>query len=152
MPSVSVAPVAPQEWRRGEFSISSDASRLDVSLIHAFLTENYFDTKGIHIDTIVAAIRGSLCFGVYEGGRQVGFARVVTDHASFAYLCDDFILEAYRGRGLARWMMECILDHPQLHTIRRWILGPTHDTRLYEKFGFKPLDSSQWLERMADRP
>lgn len=151
MSATAASPVTHQEWRRGEFSVSTDASRLDISLIHAFLAENYFDTKGIDKDTMAAAIRGSVCFGVYEGARQVGFARVVTDYARFAYLCDDFILEAYRGRGLARWMMECILGHPQLQAIRRWILGPTHDTRLYEKFGFKPLDSSQWLERMTHR-
>jgi GNAT superfamily N-acetyltransferase len=149
MPTQSAT--APQlrihEQCRGEFLISTDPARLDLDAIHGFLTRGYFDTVGINKDTLARAIRGSVCFGIYEGERQVGFARVVSDFATFAYLADDYVLESHRGRGLGRFLMECIGTHPDLQGIRRWILGPTHDTRLYEKFGFRPLKDT-WMERV----
>ncbi len=135
-----------QEYRKGEFLISTDPAKLDLDAIQAFLARGYFDTAGVNRDTVARAARGSLCFGVYEGVQQVGFARIISDYATFAYLCDDYILETHRGRGLARWMMECIQSHPRLQGLRRWLLGPTHDTRLYEKFGFRPL-ADQWMEK-----
>ncbi len=141
-----ILPTAIQEHRKGEFLISTDPGKLDVAAIHAFLTRGYFDTAGIAQETVAHATRGSLCFGVYHGEQQVGFARIISDYATFAYLTDDYILEAYRGRGLGKWMMECIQAHPQLQGLRRWILGPTHDVRLYEKFGFRSLQG-QWMEK-----
>ncbi len=137
-----------QEYRREQFLISTDRSKLNVDAIHAFLARGYFDTSGITKEIVARAVQGSLCFGVYDGSQQVGFARVITDHATFAYLCDDYILETHRGRGLAKWLMECIRAHPQLQGLRRWVLGPTHDTRLYEKFGFQPL-RGQWMEKLG---
>ncbi|MFB3814783.1 MAG: GNAT family N-acetyltransferase [Terriglobales bacterium] len=135
-----------QEHSRGEFLVSTDPARIDLSVVHRFLT-NYWETEGIPAELVARAIEHSLCFGVYEGTKQVGFARVVTDCATFAYLCDDFVLEDYRGRGLARFLMECIQAHPGLQGLRRWFLGPTRDRRLYEKFGFKPLaDPGQYME------
>jgi GNAT superfamily N-acetyltransferase len=140
-------PTAIQEHRKGEFLISTDPGKLDVEAVQAFLTRGYFDTTGIAKETVARATRGSLCFGVYHGEQQVGFARIISDYATFAYLSDDYILEAYRGRGLGKWMMECIQAHPQLQGLRRWILGPTHDVRLYEKFGFRTLQG-QWMEKL----
>jgi GNAT superfamily N-acetyltransferase len=139
-----------QEYRRGNFLISTDPDKMDVDAIQSFLGRGYFDTIGITKEMVTRAIRGSLCFGIFDGAQQVGFARIVTDGATFAYLCDDYVLETHRGRGLATWMMECIGAHPQLQGLRRWILGPTHDTRLYAKFGFKPLAAPQdWMEKRA---
>jgi GNAT superfamily N-acetyltransferase len=110
-----------------------------VEAIQAFLTRGYFDTAVIAKETVARATQGSLCFGVYDGVQQVGYARIISDYATFAYLCDDYILETNRGRGLGKWMMECIQAHPHLQGLRRWILGPTHDIRLHEEFGFRPL-------------
>lgn len=147
----STAPASPiEEYRRGELLISTDPDKQDVNAIQAFLTQGYFDTVGVEKETVAKAVRSSLCFGIFDGGRQVGFARVITDQVTFAYLCDDYVLESHRGQGLGRWLMECIQAHPQLQGIRRWILGPTHDTRLYEKFGFRPL-AGQWMEKLAQR-
>lgn len=127
-----------QEYRKEQFLISTDPAKLDVNSIHAFLSHSYWETKGIPKEIVDRSIRGSLCFGVYEGQQQVGFARVITDRATFAFLCDDYILESHRGRGLGRWLMECILSHPDLQALRRWIVV-TRDDRLYKKFGFTPL-------------
>ena len=138
-----------QEYRRGELLISTDSGKLDVEAIQAFLRRGYFDTAGIAKETVARATQGSLCFGVYDGVQQVGYARIISDYATFAYLCDDYILETHRGRGLGKWMMECIQAHPQLQGLRRWILGPTHDIRLYEKFGFRPLQG-QWMEKLSE--
>lgn len=146
--SGTILQVAIQEYCRGELLISTDPSKLDVDAIQAFLARGYFDTAGIAKETVARATRGSLCFGVYDGKHQVGFARVISDYATFAYISDDYILETHRGRGLGKWMMECIQAHPQLQGLRRWILGPTHDIRLYEKFGFRPLQG-QWMEKLS---
>lgn len=127
-----------REWRDGPYEISTDRSRLDVELIHRFLSLDFWDTAGIPRDRVERSIQHSLCFGVFEGERQVGFARVVTDRATFAFVSDDFIVESHRGRGLARWLMQCILGHPDLQGLRR-IMLVTHDQRLYLKSGFTPL-------------
>jgi GNAT superfamily N-acetyltransferase len=145
MSSACIPTSSCQEYRRGNFLISTDPAKLDIAAIHAFLTRGYFDTEGIDQETVARSVQGSLCFGVYDGQQQVGFARVITDFATFAYFCDDYILESHRGQGLAKWLMDCVLKHPGLRHPRRWILGPTRDTRLYEKFGFKPVES-QWME------
>jgi GNAT superfamily N-acetyltransferase len=126
------------EQRKGKFLLSTDPARLDLKAVHAFLS-HYWETEGIPREVIERAVRRSLCFGVYDGAEQIGFARLVTDGATFAYLCDDYILEAYRGQGLGRWLMESIVSHPDLQGLRRWFLGPTHDARLYAKFGFQPI-------------
>src|SRR5713226_315015 len=124
-----------QEYRKEQFLISTDSDRLDVNSIHAFLSGSYWDSEGMPTEIIERSIRGSLCFGVYDGQQQVGFARVVTDGATFAYLCDDYILESHRGRGLGKWLMECILSHPDLQGLHRWVVV-TRDIRLYRKVGF----------------
>jgi GNAT superfamily N-acetyltransferase len=138
-----------REWRDGAYAISTDPSRLDVELIHRFLSREFWDTAGIPRARVERSIAHSLCFGVYEGERQVGFARVVTDRATFAFVSDDFIVESHRRRGLARWLMQCILAHPDLQGLRR-IMLVTHDPRLYLKSGFSPLkEPGTYMEIMG---
>lgn len=126
------------EWRNGQYTISTDRSRLDLELIHRFLAREFWDSAGIPRDVVERSIEHSICFGVHEGERQIGFARVVTDRATFAFISDDFIVESHRGRGLGKWLMQCVLSHPDLQGLRR-ILLVTHDQRLYLKSGFTPL-------------
>jgi len=128
-----------QTDQRGEFIVSADPARLDLDVIHRYLSEESFWAAGIPRDVLERAIAGSLCFGAYDGGKQVGFARVVTDSATFAYLCDVFVLEPYRGRGLAKWLMECVIAHPSLQGLRRFVLVTKDAHGLYQKFGFMPL-------------
>lgn len=131
------------EHRRGEYLISTDPARLDLDVIHGFLTNCYW-SKGIPRDVVARSIEHSLCFGIYDSScAQVGFARVVTDLATVAYLGDVFVLEAHRGRGLSKWMMECITQHPALQGLRRWILLTRDAHGLYAKFGFTPLSSAE---------
>lgn len=134
-------------WRRGEFEITTDPSRIDLKAVHAFLTTSYW-AAGIPLETVERSIRNSLCFGVYHGNRQLGFARVITDRATFAYLGDVFVLPEYRGQGLSKWMMECIVAHPDLQGLRRWSLLTRDAHDLYSQFGFTELKSPQrWMER-----
>jgi len=138
----------PLSWkhRDGEFEISTDPSRIDIPLVHRFLTASYW-AKGIPEETVRRSIERSLCFGVYCGSRQVGFARVITDYATFAYLADVFVLEEFRGRGLAVWLMQCIMEHPQLQDLRRWSLVTRDAHGLYRKFGFRELSAPErWME------
>ncbi|HEX2714816.1 MAG TPA: GNAT family N-acetyltransferase [Candidatus Acidoferrales bacterium] len=139
-----------QEYRKEQFLITTDRAKLDVDSIHAFLSQSFWDSKGISRETVERAIGKSLCFGVYDGPQQIGFARVVTDGATFAYLCDDYILEGYRGRGLGKWLMECILSHPELQGLHRWVVV-TRDARLYQKVGFGPLKEPETYLEMVGR-
>jgi GNAT superfamily N-acetyltransferase len=129
----------PIEHRRSEFVISTDPARLDLDVIHGFLTNCYW-AKGIPREVVARSIGNSMCFGIYDGsGAQVGFARVVSDFATVAYLGDVFVLEPYRGRGLSKWLMECIMQHPALQNLRRWILLTRDAHGLYRQSGFMPL-------------
>jgi GNAT superfamily N-acetyltransferase len=131
------------ENRRGEFLISTDPARLDVDVIHGFLTNCYW-AKGISREVVARSIEHSLCFGVYDGsGAQVGFARVVSDFTTVAYLGDVFVLESHRGRGLSKWMMECVTRHPALQNLRRWVLLTRDAHGLYAQFGFTPVKSPE---------
>jgi GNAT superfamily N-acetyltransferase len=123
--------------RRGGFEISTDPARVDRASVHAFLTRSYW-ARGIPREVVDRSIDHSFVFGVYGDGRQVGFARVITDRATFAYLADVYVLEEYRGRGLARWLVETILAHPELQGLRRWSLVTRDAHGLYEKVGFAP--------------
>jgi GNAT superfamily N-acetyltransferase len=127
---------------RDDYLVSSDPARLDVEAIHAFLTTSYW-SPGIPKDVIERAIRASLCFGLYYKEEQIGFARVVTDEATFAYLCDVYVLEAHRGRGLGRWMMEIVMAHPSLQGLRRFHLVTRDAHGLYTKLGFKSLEKPE---------
>jgi len=136
-----------REYRKDGFVISTDRSRLDVDAIHVFVTDCYW-AKGIPRETVVRSLESSLCFGVYCEGKQAGFARVISDFATYAYLGDVFVLEPYRGRGLAKWLMECIVAHPALQGLRRWTLATRDAHGLYAQFGFTPLElSDRWMER-----
>jgi len=126
------------EWKRNHVVISTDPARLDVDAVHAFLAQAYW-CEGIPRGIVERALSNSLCFGLFDGPIQVGFARVVTDYATFAYLCDVYVLESHRGRGLGKWLIECVLAHPQLQGLRRFNLVTRDAHQLYSPFGFKPL-------------
>jgi ribosomal protein S18 acetylase RimI-like enzyme len=126
-------------WQRSEFQITTDKLRLDVDMIHGFLSRESEWAKGIPKSTLEKSIRNSLCFGLFQGSRQIGFARVISDYATIAYLGDVFVLPEYRGRGLAKWLMECIVGHPELQNLRRWILVTEDAHGLYRKYGFVSL-------------
>jgi N-acetylglutamate synthase-like GNAT family acetyltransferase len=136
------------ECRRDGFLISTDRERLDLNMVHGFLTNCYW-AKGISRQVVAQSITHSLSFGVYEDqGMQVGFARVVTDYSTVAYIGDVFIVESHRGRGLSKWLMECIAGHPGLQNLRRWILLTRDAHGLYSQFGFTPLQNSElYMER-----
>ena len=124
--------------RDGAFVISTDRARLDLNVIHGFLTNCYW-SKGIPREIVSRAIEHSLCFGVYDGGgAQVGFTRVVSDFATYAYIADVFVLESHRGRGLGKALMERIVQHPALQGLRRWGLSTLDAHGLYAQFGFTP--------------
>ena len=126
------------ELIRGEYSVSTDPQRLELAVVHGFLSNSYW-SQGLPLDVLKRAIAGSLCFGLYQGNTQVGFARVITDKATFAYLCDVFVLDSHRGKGLGRWIMEAVSSHPELQGLRRFVLVTRDAHGLYEKFGFRPL-------------
>ncbi|HEY1799738.1 MAG TPA: GNAT family N-acetyltransferase [Terriglobales bacterium] len=135
------------EQKRGEFVITTDKSRLNLDVIHEFLTHSYWAT-GISRDVLARSIENSLCFGIYGNDQQAGFARVISDYATFAYLADVFVLEAFRGKGLSKWLMRCIVEHPDLQGLRRWVLGTKDAHGIYAQFGFKPLGSPErFMER-----
>jgi GNAT superfamily N-acetyltransferase len=159
-PAPGVSPPEIVLHRRGDFLISTDPALLDLDLIHNFLTNCYW-AKGIRKDVVARSIKHSLCFGIYDEpdvefpglGKparhgapetaQVGFARVISDFATIAYLGDVFVVESHRGRGLGKWMMECIMQHPALHGLRRWILLTRDAHQLYAKVGFTPLEAPE---------
>ncbi|RTQ53803.1 N-acetyltransferase [Hymenobacter gummosus] len=125
-----------------QFTISTDAARLDVALIHDYLSNHSYWAPGISQELVERSIRNSLCFGLYApDGRQAGFARIISDRATFAYLCDVFVLEEFRGRGLSKRLMQYISQHPELQGLRRWMLGTRDAHSLYAQFGFTPLAS-----------
>ncbi len=126
------------EWRHGDYVISTERSRLDLDVIHGFLTRSYW-SPGIPRGTVERAIQHSLPFGLYLGAAQVGFARVITDFTSFGYLADVFILEEHRGKGLSKWMMQVLFSHPELQGFRRWMLATRDAHGLYRQVGFTSL-------------
>ena len=137
-----------REWKREGFTISTDRSRLDRPAIHEFLSGSYW-AKGVPRSVVDRSIDGALCFGLYDGERQVGFARVITDRATFAYLADVYVLESHRGRGLATWLMEAILAHPDLQGLRRWMLVTRDAHPLYRKLGFTELPHPERIMEMT---
>ena len=138
------------EWQRGEFTISTDRSRLQIDRIHKFLSEESYWAKERTLKQTETAMKNSLPFGVYKGENQIGFARVVTDYATFAYLGDVFILDEFRGKGLSKWLMQTILSHPDLQDFRRWILATADAHGLYKQFGFSALKfPERWMEKSA---
>ena len=135
------------EWR-GEYTISTDYERLDLALIHDFISNQSYWGQGRKIETVQRSLDHSLNFGIFKDNQQVGFARVVTDFATFAWVADVFILEGHRGRGLAKWLMETILAHPESQGFRRWVLATRDAQELYRQFGFMELKRPErWMER-----
>ncbi|MDQ1388191.1 MAG: hypothetical protein QOF56_1645 [Acidobacteriaceae bacterium] len=131
------------EYRRGEFLISTSRERLDLDVVHGFLTKCYW-AKGIPREIVARSIERALCFGIYNGeGAQVGFARVISDFATIAYVGDVFVLETHRGQGLGKWLMQCITQHPALQNLRRWILTTRDAHGLYSQVGFTPVKAPE---------
>ncbi|HZI85983.1 MAG TPA: GNAT family N-acetyltransferase [Pyrinomonadaceae bacterium] len=137
-----------REWKRAEFSISTDPKQLDITVIHKYLSTDSYWAQGRTVETIKRSIENSLNFGLYKSKQQIGFARVVTDYATVAWLADVFVLDAYRGRGLGKWLVEVILSHPDLQRFRRWVLATKDAHELYRQFGFIELKRPErWMER-----
>ena len=140
----------PNEWRRGGFVISTDRLRLQIDFIHDFLSNSSYWAKERTLDVVQRSIENSLNFGVFKGDEQVGFARVVTDYATFAWLADVFIVDTYRGHGLGIWLIEVITSHQRLQGFRRWVLATRDAHELYRRFGFTEItELRRWMERTA---
>jgi GNAT superfamily N-acetyltransferase len=141
----------PCEWRRGEHVVSSEHERLDRVLVHRFLSEQSYWASGVSASQVERSLRNSFCFGLYRTSEQVGFARVVSDAARFAFLADVFVLEHARGQGLGKWLVECALDHPALRDVERWVLGTRDAHGLYERFGFHMYPEGRLMRRLVPR-
>lgn len=138
------------EYRRDEFLISTEKSLLDIPLIHEYLSNRAYWSKGRSLETVEKSIQHSMCFGVYVGDRQVGFARMVTDYATFGWLCDVFILDEDQNQGLGKWLVACVVAHPELASIRRLLLATRDAHELYRRYaGFESLNNPErWMERL----
>lgn len=137
------------EAKRENFTISTDPARLDIDVICDFLSRSYWANDRPR-ERIERSLANSLVFGLHDEEKQIGLARVVTDYATFAWLCDVFIDDAYRGKGLGKWLMETILDHPDLQGLRRWLLATRDAHGLYSQFGWKPLEKPErWMGRSS---
>ena len=138
------------EANQGEYTVSTDPALLDIPRIHAFLTKSYW-AEGVSLETVRRSIENSIPFGVYHSGEQVGFARVITDKATYAYIADVYIEEPHRGRGLSKLLMRALLSHPECRGMRRWLLGTRDAHALYRQFGFTPLQRPErWMELAAE--
>jgi GNAT superfamily N-acetyltransferase len=131
-----------------KYFISTDKAMLNIQLIHKFLSEESYWAKGIPLETFKRSVENSMCFGIYNGNEQIGFARIISDNATFAYLADVFVFPAHRNKGLSKRLMEFIINHPELQGLRRWLLGTADAHGLYAKYGFTPLAKP---ERMMER-
>jgi len=139
------------QWRRDPFIIDTEIDRIDLDLVHGFLTTAYW-SEGIPRETVERGIRSSLVFGLYREQQQIGFARVVTDRATFAYLCDVFVLPHERGQGLGQWLMEVVISHPELQGLRRWVLLTRDAHDLYQRVGFTKLNAPErYMEKATPR-
>ncbi len=130
------------EEHRGEFVLTSDPSRMDMAVVHGYLSRAYW-CEGLPRETLERAMRNSICFGIFERDKQIGFARVVSDRATFAYICDVFVLESHQGKGLGTWLMQCVVKHPELQGLRRWNLTTRDAHALYGKVGFTLLSKPE---------
>lgn len=140
------------EWVEGTRTLTTDPAALDRHLTYTFLSEEAFWSLRMPRDVFDTAIDNALCFTLLVDGTQVGFARVITDHATFAYLADVFVLEPFRDQGLSKWMMEKLLEHPDLQNLRRILLATLDTHGLYEQYGFKPLPNPEWFMELLKTP
>ncbi len=132
--------------------VDTDPNRLDLAVVHGFLAGSYW-AQGVPLEIVERSIRNSLCFGLYDpagGDRQVGFARVITDRATFAYLADVFVVESHRRRGLGRLLMDAVVAHPELQGLRRWMLATRDAHALYAQYGFTPLPAPETFMQLHD--
>ena len=135
------------QWTRDEFAVTTNPKHQDVDVIHGFLSQSYW-SKGIPRETVVKSLKSALCFALMCNGRQIGFARVISDFATIAYLGDVFVLPEHRGKGLSKWLMDCVIAHPDLQGLRRWMLATSDAHGLYEQYGFAALKQpSVFMER-----
>jgi N-acetylglutamate synthase-like GNAT family acetyltransferase len=135
------------EWKKGEYLLSTDKSRIDIEIVHRFLAHSYW-AESIPLDVVQKSIDNSLCFAIYHHQKLAGFARVISDFATFAYLADVFILPEERGKGLSKWLMETIMNHSQLQGLRRFTLATRDAHGLYERFGFTLFDKPErWMQK-----
>jgi GNAT superfamily N-acetyltransferase len=138
-------------WQKNHFEISTDKNRLDVNFIHQFLTQSHWAT-GIDRDTVESSLDNSVCFGLYRKNRQIGFARIITDYATFSWFCDVFITPEYRGVGLGTWLIQCCLEYPIMKKMRRIMLVTTFAPWLYSKAGFEPLNRQDYIWHIYRAP
>jgi GNAT superfamily N-acetyltransferase len=135
------------EWRRGDYRVSDERAQLDRAAVRRFLADESYWAAGIPRGVMDTAIDHSLCFGLYRGEAQIGFARVVTDRATFGYLCDVFVEASHRGAGLGKWLVSCVVSHPDLQGLRRLSLVTRDAHELYTPHGFRPMpDPTRYLE------
>lgn len=139
-----------QEWKKGDYVISSDDARIDLPFVFNFLSQVSYWAQGRSLDVVQKSLENSLNFGVFLGDQQVGFARVVSDYSTFAWLADVFIVPDHRGKGLGKWLIEVITTHPDLQNLRRWLLATRDAHELYSQFGFERLrEPERWMERRS---
>ena len=143
-PLIKQTELETREAYRNEYTISTDNDKLDISSIHQFLSNETDWAKGIPINTLKISIQNSLNFGLYHKNEQIGFARIISDYSTIAYLGDVYILKEYRGQGLSKWLMNEIMEHPNLQGLRRWILLTNTAEWLYKKFGFKEIPNPEF--------
>jgi GNAT superfamily N-acetyltransferase len=143
--------VAVEQYERVPYLVSTDPARLDPIAIHAFLATSSYWAEAIPLDVVRRSLEGSLCFGLYGPEGQIGLARVITDRATFAYLCDVYVLPAYRGQGLGLWLMQCVMGSPQLQGLRRWLLATADAHRLYAQVGFRVTETPERIMEIIYR-
>lgn len=130
------------EYHNEEYSITTDQDRVDVEAVYKFLSEESYWAKERPRETVEKALRNSLCFTMLHRGSFAGFARVITDYATFSYICDLFVLSGHRGNGLGKWLVDCIIHHTQQQGLKSWLLATADAHGLYEQFGFNLLEGS----------
>ncbi|WP_241650039.1 GNAT family N-acetyltransferase [Rosenbergiella collisarenosi] len=132
------------EWDKGEYKVTTDSKKIDKKAVHSYLTRSTW-AEGITIETVSDSIDNSLNFGLFHYEEQIGFARIITDHATFAYLCDVYVLEEYQGRKLSSFLMSCIHEHPNFNKVRRIMLFTLTAPWLYEKYGYEPVNRQNYV-------
>lgn len=138
------------EFHKDNFTISTDPEKLDFEAIYDFLARSYWADKRPRA-VIDKSLKNSLCFGLYDGSKQIGLARVITDYATFAYLCDVFVNDEYRGQGLGKWLIKTVMEYPELQMLRRWLLATRDAHGLYKQSGFVPMQTpDRWMEIFRD--
>ena len=135
------------EWQKDDYILSTDKTKIDINTVHQFLSHSHW-AEGISIELVKQSIENSLCFGIYHLKKQIGFARVISDLTTFAYLADVFIIPEERGKGLSKWLMQMIIEHPHLQGLRRFTLATRDAHELYAQFGFTSFDKPErWMQK-----